>query len=431
MSKNFCNGWSALLLAVFQAMTVLAQSAASPPAIFLQPQFPIVAVGSNLTFTVVALVPEPLTYKWFFNSTPLEVPDSPSLVLTNLQFTNCGAYSVVVSNRDGAATEATLLTVMRPPVIFACGPCLCSTITPAGQPITNLVPALASAPFTVQWLLNGSVISTIPVPALGNDCAANAAPYSEPLVLIPPLGDNFLEFVMSNAVGQASQLIVVQVLPGGASPAAPANGLPRAVSSTVFSPPCVTLSRGVPGVYTGPAWTGPCTVESPCGTITNGHWCRLSSPYAGLVTVSTEGGSGDTVVGVLPELPIDCPKLIALACTNDVNLANRQRRLQFAAQALSIYYVVVGGLGLSDSVELTYSYDLEIASSDFRADGSFELQSAVVPPNSYIVQASSNLALRAWTQVFTTNLLTTNGFIQFRDTNRAPRQKFYRLAPGT
>jgi len=84
---------------------------------------------------------------------------------------------------------------------------------------------LASAPFTVQWLLNGSVISTIPVPALGNDCAANAAPYSEPLVLIPPLGDNFLEFVMSNAVGQASQLIVVQVLAGGASPAAPANGL--------------------------------------------------------------------------------------------------------------------------------------------------------------------------------------------------------------
>src|SRR6266496_2559456 len=130
--KRFPKVWSALLLAVFQGMTVLAQSAASPPAIFLQPQFPIVAVGSNLTFTVVALVPEPLTYKWFFNSTPLEVPDSPSLVLTNLQFTNCGAYSVVVSNREGAAAEATLLTVMRPPVIFACGPCLCSTITPAG-----------------------------------------------------------------------------------------------------------------------------------------------------------------------------------------------------------------------------------------------------------------------------------------------------------
>ena len=38
---------------------------------------------------------------------------------------------------------------------------------------------------------------------------------------------------MSNAVGQASQLIVVQVLPGGASPAAPANGLPRAVQVTI------------------------------------------------------------------------------------------------------------------------------------------------------------------------------------------------------
>ena len=77
------------------------------PAITTQPTNQVVAQNSNATFTVVATGTAPLAYQWFFNTnTPLLNATNPSLVLTNVQATNAGAYSVRVTNSVGAVTSA-------------------------------------------------------------------------------------------------------------------------------------------------------------------------------------------------------------------------------------------------------------------------------------------------------------------------------------
>ena len=76
-----------------------------PPVIGSQPASQSVAVSNNVSFTVVVDGPAPLTYKWFFNTnTPVGV-NSNQLALLNVQTTNAGTYSVIITNNYGAVTS--------------------------------------------------------------------------------------------------------------------------------------------------------------------------------------------------------------------------------------------------------------------------------------------------------------------------------------
>ena len=79
-------------------------------------------VGTTATFTVTATGSAPLAYQWRFNGT--NIPNggnvsgaaTTNLTLANLQLTNAGNYSVVVSNTYGSATSGVaVLTVWLPP----------------------------------------------------------------------------------------------------------------------------------------------------------------------------------------------------------------------------------------------------------------------------------------------------------------------------
>ena len=76
-------------------------------------------VGSNITFNVTA-GPPPLSYQWFFNTnTPLQNAAGPNLTLTNVQLSQAGYYSVVVSNSLGAITSSpAMLAVWELPAII-------------------------------------------------------------------------------------------------------------------------------------------------------------------------------------------------------------------------------------------------------------------------------------------------------------------------
>ncbi len=87
-----------------------------PPVITAQPHSTAVTLGSNATFTVIATGETPLAYQWRFNTTNLAGATSTALTLTNVQTSNAGGYSVVVSNVGGVTTSAVAtLTVFLPP----------------------------------------------------------------------------------------------------------------------------------------------------------------------------------------------------------------------------------------------------------------------------------------------------------------------------
>jgi len=92
------------------------------PSITNQPASQIVTVGSNVTFTVGALGNPPLRYAWRLNGTNLTSKTNATLAIPNVQLTNAGNYSVVVTDSLGAvvstvtSSNATLTVLPLAPV---------------------------------------------------------------------------------------------------------------------------------------------------------------------------------------------------------------------------------------------------------------------------------------------------------------------------
>jgi hypothetical protein len=94
----------------------------TPPVIAAQPQSQTVTVGSNATFSVTASGTTPFGYQWLFNRTnAIANASTATLVLANVQFTNAGGYSVVVTNVAGSATSAVATLFVNPPPLITNG----------------------------------------------------------------------------------------------------------------------------------------------------------------------------------------------------------------------------------------------------------------------------------------------------------------------
>src|ERR1039457_5887475 len=94
----------------------------APPAITTQPQSQSILAGQTATFSVAATGTPPLTYQWLFNGTNvISGATTNPFSLANVQSTNGGNYSVIVSNFAGSVTSAaaTLTIVFTNPVVFA------------------------------------------------------------------------------------------------------------------------------------------------------------------------------------------------------------------------------------------------------------------------------------------------------------------------
>ena len=87
------------------------------PSISTQPQNLTVIPGQFATFSVTASGSQPLIYQWYYNANTLLVgPTGPILILTNVQPSDAGSYSVVVSNTAGSVTSSNaVLTVNTNP----------------------------------------------------------------------------------------------------------------------------------------------------------------------------------------------------------------------------------------------------------------------------------------------------------------------------
>lgn len=89
------------------------------PTIRTNPASQTALPGDSITFTVAASGTAPLSYQWWFNQTnSLPSATNPTLMLTNVQLVDAGAYSVVVTNTLGSITSSPALLIADPTFVM-------------------------------------------------------------------------------------------------------------------------------------------------------------------------------------------------------------------------------------------------------------------------------------------------------------------------
>lgn len=143
---------------------------AAPPAILSQPLSQTVGVGSNLSLSVTANGTTPLAYQWWKDGGLLNLQTNASLNLTNVQTTDSGGYSVVLTNALGSVTSAVaaVSVIYYPPTITSQP---VGGIYLAGTNFSLSASGAGTPPFYWQWSTNG-----VPIPgATGTVYAVNNA----------------------------------------------------------------------------------------------------------------------------------------------------------------------------------------------------------------------------------------------------------------
>jgi hypothetical protein len=126
------------------------------PVITLQPTSHATVMGSNSTFVVDFTGGVPMNIRWRFKGTNLPGETNVTLVLTNIQFSQTGLYSVVLFNSAGSAVSMNATQVVLAPVTF--------TIQPTNQnvqPGTNVMlvsAAVGTGTVRYQWRFEGTNI---------------------------------------------------------------------------------------------------------------------------------------------------------------------------------------------------------------------------------------------------------------------------------
>jgi hypothetical protein len=77
--------------------------------------------GASNTWTFAASAALPVTYYWSLNGNLIASSSNPNLTLFNLQTSNSGSYSVVVSNVYGTATSSPVLLTVSPAPSYPLG----------------------------------------------------------------------------------------------------------------------------------------------------------------------------------------------------------------------------------------------------------------------------------------------------------------------
>src|SRR5207244_649186 len=78
----------------------------TPPAITAQPVNRVAYAGKATIFNVTATGALPLNYQWRKDGLGINGAAGSSLLITNLQITNNGSYSVIVTNLYGSVTSS-------------------------------------------------------------------------------------------------------------------------------------------------------------------------------------------------------------------------------------------------------------------------------------------------------------------------------------
>jgi len=172
-------------------VTVTVAVPQSAPVIVVQPQAVSVLAGGTPRFAVQAQG-ESLTYQWLRNGVEIASAQGPVLTLAPVSAAdNDTLYSVRVANGAGTlVSAAAVLSVTAEAVAPAISAQPASTSVSVGQSATFVVAVTGTAPFTYQWLRNGTAIT-----------GATAATYQTPATTLAESGSKFSVRV-TNAKGE-------------------------------------------------------------------------------------------------------------------------------------------------------------------------------------------------------------------------------------
>ncbi|NOS71275.1 MAG: hypothetical protein HOP33_15250 [Verrucomicrobia bacterium] len=134
-----------------------------PPQILLNPESQSVPYTSTVIFSALGTGGGSLSYRWFFNGSPINLSNvrvsgatTPTLTISTLQFSDIGTYAAVVSNPFGSViSKGATLNVISPPFI-ALQP-VGSTVR-AGSSMSIQAVASGTPPLLYQWNFNGTNI---------------------------------------------------------------------------------------------------------------------------------------------------------------------------------------------------------------------------------------------------------------------------------
>jgi hypothetical protein len=134
---------------------------AHPPTIAISPRSQTVGLASNVEFYVVANGTPPFGYQWFFNVTNA-IPSTVGemLELTNVQFSQAGSYTVLVTNAFGSAVSTPAMLTVEAPALPVLKTKPVTQTTEIGSAAAFQVRAEGYPPVSYYWLFNETNVVT-------------------------------------------------------------------------------------------------------------------------------------------------------------------------------------------------------------------------------------------------------------------------------
>ncbi len=438
------------------------------PSVIIPPQSQTIATGSNATFTVTASGSAPLGYQWRFNGTNLSGANASVFNLNNVQFTNAGNYSVLVTNTvDNVTSSIAILTVSNfPPVILAQPQS--QTVNVGGSTMFT-VNAGGSLPLNYQWLFKGtnSIGANTNVFTLNNAQSTNAGNYS---VVITNIGGSITSavavlMVNTGTTGAVTSLAgwdVSGLSNYGPSPLPPTTNAPNLTIAGITRGSGITTNS----TAAGRAWGGNgFDASSSNAAVSAGDYATFSisanvgytitftaisrfdyrrssaGPPNGVLQYQVGSGTfadiatlaySSTSIGGASLSAIDLSSFAALqnlAASNVVTF----RLVNYGASSSGgnwyIYDVAnstapdfaVQGIINSTSSPTNPPAAPAVLSASNLKNGQFQMLVTGSAGSNYVVQASTNLAAANWVPLFT----NASPFV-FTDLNLTAAQTFYR-----
>ena len=178
------------------------------PQITAQPQDATNLLGNSAAFSVTATGTAPLRYQWYFNETNrLTNATSATLTINDLQFSDAGGYSVIVTNIAGSVTsvvaQLTVTNTETPPFI---------TVQPQdktvaqGQSVNFSVTAGGKVPLFYQWYFNDTTLLADQTNALLT------------LTNVSPADEGGYSVTITNAFGSTNSAVATLTVDTNAAP---------------------------------------------------------------------------------------------------------------------------------------------------------------------------------------------------------------------